>query len=267
MRRFQLIDPSRTALRSPRSGCDVALVGVYRGDGAVVRELLAGLPADATVRLWSLDDQIPDSLAALTVGAGPGTRFTLLNRLIATIPFDSRRDALVVVDDDVRFDVGDVARLVGTGMRLGYDIYQPAHVADSQVNWRFVRRRSLTVARDTDFVEQGPLLVLSGRAQQHLLPLPEDMGMGWGVEVRWWAAAQHHALRMGIIDAAAVSHLVPTAGGYDRPAQQAILDAEVARGGLTDLGDLHRRQRLLRWPYGWWIVHRGRSRRPTTVAE
>jgi hypothetical protein len=201
---------------------------------------MARMPASTTVRLWSLDGDVPADLSAHTVGSGPGHRFALLNRLVAEVPAHSRRDGMVFVDDDIRFVVGDIPRLVATAARLSLDLYQPAHSAKSHANWAFVRRHALTCARRTDFVEQGPLIGLSARAQRSLLPFPEDLGMAWGVEVRWWSIAVRDRLVQGIVDAAVVEHLTGTAQEYDRGENELRLKDELRRGGLADLGLLQR---------------------------
>lgn len=236
---LQVIDPIRLTLPAVAPDARIALACVYRARNAdVVRALLATLPPTATVRLWSLDGEVPADLAHVTKGQGPGLRFTLLNRLVADVPARARRDGLILSDDDLRFLVGDVGGLVAAAQRASLDLYQPAHSALSYANWAFVRRRALTYARQTDFVEQGPIIGLSAQAQAALLPLPEDLGMAWGVEVRWWAAALRHGLRQGIVDAVAIQHLAPTAQGYDRAAQERTLDNELRNMGLTDLGVL-----------------------------
>jgi hypothetical protein len=217
----------------------VAVVGVYRARHVgVVRALLAGAPLEWVVRLWSLDPDPPPDLAGITAGIGPGTRFALLNQLAEGVPVDDRRDGLVLTDDDVRFDVGDLGRLVEAGQRLGLDLYQPGHQATTIGSWTFVRRRPLTFGRETRFVEQGPLLVLSAAAQRVLLPLPEDLGMAWGVEARWSAACARAGLRQGIVDAVGVRHLGAVAAAYDRAGQEAQLARELQAAGLADLTDL-----------------------------
>lgn len=233
---LQRADPTRLALRRPPPGTSVLLACVYRGRNAgTVRALLAGLPPGTEVRLWSLDGAVPADLAPLTAGQGPGDRTTHLNRLVA----GASADAVVLVDDDVRFAVGSLAQLVDAGLRLDLDVYQPAHLASSYAGWDFVRRRSGVFARLTDFVEQGPLLVLSRRGAQELLPFPADDGMSWGVEVTWWAQARETSLRLGIVDAVAVRHLAPAAGAYDRPLEQQRLERRLAEHGLTSLEQLH----------------------------
>lgn len=217
-----------------------ALICVYRKNGSDhVRALIDGLPA-STVRLWSLDGEVPPDLADVTVGAGPGGRLTLLNRLVAALPQGAAAAGLVIADDDVRVEVGTLALLLDIARRLNLDVCQPAHLATSHSSWHFTRRRCLSVARRTTFVEQGPLLLLSAAAQDLLLPLPEDLSMGWGVEVRWSHQAEATGLRLGIVDAVGILHEAPAGGAYDRAVEEAVLAAEVSRAGLGDLRDLHR---------------------------
>ena len=233
----QRLDPTRLALRPLGVGTVVGLACVYRSANApVVRALLRQLPDPTVAALWCLDGEPPEDLRPITTGSGPGTRLRLLNHLVAGLP--GELDALVLADDDVRFAVGDLGRLVEAGLSLQLDLLQPAHLASSWSNWDFVRRRSFTFARQTQFVEQGPLLVLSAHARKVLLPFPADLGMGWGVEARWHEQAQTHGLRLGIVDAVAVEHLSPPGRAYDRRAAESSMHRELAAQGLVSLEEL-----------------------------
>jgi hypothetical protein len=247
----QVLDPSRFAAEAAPASAAVGVVGVYRARNlAIVRDLVAACPPGWVIRLWSLDADPPPDLVDVTVGTGPGTRFALLNRLADAIPPAARRDALVVTDDDVRFVVGDPSRLVGTGLRLGLDLYQPAHVALTTGSWTFVRKRPLVLARETGFVEQGPLFVLSGPAQPVLLPLPEDAGMAWGVEAGWWRACREAGLRQGIVDAVDVRHLGSVAAAYDRGEQEERLRRALRAAGISDMSDIQRTYARVRPTWG-----------------
>jgi hypothetical protein len=239
LERVQSLDPSRTALpRRTGRALPAGLVCVYRSrNAAVVSSLLAGLPSGVTVRLWCLDTP-PAALQDLTVGSGPGTRFALLNALVETIPAPDRVAGLVLCDDDYVFRVGSLEQLLRTGPAFGLDVWQPGHSASSWVSYPFVRRRANTFLRRTTFVEQGPVVVLSARAQELLLPLPEDLGMGWGVEVRWTDTAAAHQLGMAIVDAASIRHLSPPGVAYDRAAESAQLAATLAAGSRARVEDL-----------------------------
>jgi hypothetical protein len=240
----QKLDPSRLALpNSQLARGSVALVAVYRRKHlGRMRRLLAQLHPDVTVRLWCLDEP-PDILRHLTLGHGPGVRFKLLNDLINTIPAAKRRDGLVLSDDDYFFRVGTLPQLLTAGQALRLDMWQPAHDRSSFASFPFVRRQTATVLRRTTFVEQGPVLVLSARAQERLLPLPEDIGMAWGVEVRWAEVVKKYGLRLGIVDAVAIHHF-PPAGGYDRSLQRDQLQLLLRDAGLPSIE--HMQQELAR---------------------
>lgn len=244
----QRLDPSRLALESSPTLGAVAVVSVYRARNAqLLRGALSSLP-DAEVRLWSLDGCVPTDLADATVGTGPGMRFPLLNRLIADLPQEVRRDGLILLDDDVHFVVGHLSALLAAGRRMSLDVYQPAQTARSHGSWPITYRERLTFARVTDYVEQGPVVVLSAAGQSALLPLPEDMGMAWGVEARWWRASLEHRLRQGVVDAVALRHLVPPGRHYDRAEQDVVLARELAKVGLTDIRQLQRvHERMSAW--------------------
>lgn len=234
---LQHADPVRLALRRPSDDPAIGLACVYRTRNApVVRRLLAQLPATAPIALWCLDGVAPGDLVERTLGCGGGNRAELLNRLVRALP--DPLDALVLTDDDVRLVIGDLPRLVEAGGRLRLDVYAPAHLASSHAGWDFVRRRRGTFGRVTDFVEQGPLLVLSPVGRSIVVPMPEDMGMSWGVEVRWWQAAQEVGARLGLVDAVAVRHLAPAAAAYDRVEQEQTLQDELDRAGLQSLEQL-----------------------------
>lgn len=194
---------------------EVALVGVYRRDNAQAVDRLAHDVSKDRVALWALDDESP-RLQRHTLGRGPGLRFALLNRLVESLALGP--DAwLVIADDDVRFVRGSLAATVGLARAAGLDLCQPSHSRWSYLNWEVTRHHPGSLVRLCRFVEQGPLLVLSPEARRSLIPLPEDMGMGWGVEAVW---ASRLELRAGIVDAVTVMHERPVGqGGYDKTEQ------------------------------------------------
>lgn len=243
------VDPTPTLLArrlANRQLPPVALVSVYRRRNADrLRLLIDALPASTPVALWALDEPAP-SLAGITIGQGRGGRFLLLNQLADRVRADGQW--LVVADDDVELSAGGLPTLLRVAHVADLDLCQPAHRWDSFASWRFTRRVPLTCVRRTTFVEQGPLFVVSPRGQAHLLPLPETMGMGWGVEVLWLEVAEEAGLRFGIVDGVPARHVAPPAQAYDAAPERArALDVLYAHGH-SHFADIQRELRRWRIP-------------------
>jgi hypothetical protein len=216
----------------------IDFVCIYRQRNANrVRSLLANLPPDAHVALWALDE-VDAGLASHTVGHGPGQRPELINRLAARRADEGRW--LVVSDDDVKirprqFDLW--LRLVAWA---GLDLSQPAHLPISYPGWGVGRQRFSTFVRLGQWVEQGPMLAFSPRARQACLPLREDLGMGWGLELGWATLPAERGFRMGIVDAVGMRHLNRVAADYDRPYEDIFAEKALAEYGHTDFHDVQR---------------------------
>ena len=215
----------------------VSLISIYRSEnGSRLASVLVGLP-DANVSLWALDRPDP-VLRAWTVGSGPGTRTTLLNRLWEGVRRSVASDALVIIiDDDVAISSRQLDLYLRACRAAGLDLAQPAHLARSYTSWPFVRQRLNTYVRLTRFVEQGPLITLSRAAAELLLPLPEELGMGWGLEAVW-ARKAAKGLRLGIVDAAAMRHLTPVSRAYARDEQEAQGRAVLSDAGVSSYAEL-----------------------------
>ncbi len=164
----------------------------------------------------------------------PGARgkFQNLNRLLAAHPADGC-DWLVVLDDDVVLPRGFLDRLVYLAERLDFQLVQPAHRARSHAAWRVTRRRAGVVARQTPFVEIGPVTAFARATLPVLLPFP-DVRMGWGLDLQWAALARAHGWRCGVLDAVAIRHSVAPAGAaYARA--DALAEARTLLAGQPHL--------------------------------
>jgi hypothetical protein len=147
----------------------------------------------------------PPALAGRTAEAGlSGGKFENLNVLLATAqPADF--DWLLVVDDDVVLPERFVDRLLGLCERLGLELAQPAQTLASHSAWPVTRRRPNSLARETGFVEIGPVTVLGKEAAAALTPFPE-LRYGWGLDLHWAALARERGWRLGVLDALPVRH-------------------------------------------------------------
>lgn len=254
------LDPTAavTARRVRGSAPPVLLTVVYRRENAAtVTALVDDARADgARVVLWALDAPAP-SLEHLTLGSGPGARLALHERMRASATTDATDTAgeerwWVISDDDVRLPRGGVSRLAGVAQRGGLDVAGAAHAPGSEWNHSFTLARPLSVVRLGRFVETGPVLVLSPRAQRTLLPLPEGSLAGWGMEA-YWSSQTQPGLRSGLVDAVAVDHLVPMGGSYDATAEWERCRAFTRRFGVDDVSDL-------KTTLGTWRPWRSRPR-------
>jgi hypothetical protein len=83
------------------------------------------------------------------------------------------------------------------------------------------RRRPLTLARETAFVEIGPVTLFRRDTFDALLPFP-PLRMGWGLDVHWAALARERGWRIGVVDALPVLHAqAPAATAYPRAEAEA----------------------------------------------
>jgi GT2 family glycosyltransferase len=173
--------------------------------------------AEAILRRSSHDVEIR------TTGVEGRGKFENLNRLLAAegippaagAPGDAGFDWLLVVDDDVALPHGFLDRFLAIAERLDLKLAQPAHRLSSHAAWPVTRRRPASVARETAFVEIGPVTAFHRDTFGGLLPFP-DLRMGWGLDAHWSAVARDRGWRMGVVDATPVHHADPAAGAYGR---------------------------------------------------
>lgn len=179
---------------------------VYRSKNWRFVETLAleAEQAGITVYLWALD-RIADRLNRWTRGAGPGPRTELLNRLWNTTDRKSW-DRVMVCDDDIIFTRGSIQHLIEISIYCGFEIAQPAHAFGSHTSHPFTRCQNFTIARLTNWVDIGPVFVISGGWVDRVLPFPENYGMGWGLDLLW-QRFREEGCRFGILDAVCIRHL------------------------------------------------------------
>jgi hypothetical protein len=211
-----------------------ALVGVYRARNAdrVRRIVQPALDEGWVVSWWALDEVVGD-LAGITAGCGPGAKLPLVNEILR-LAGDS--EWLVVSDDDVTFDRGDVIQLVSLCARAGLDLAQPART-DAFVDHEITAARRLSLARRTSFVEIGPIVAVGPGWRERIVPFPEERGMGWGLELDW-LELHREGCALGIVDAVRVRHEGDRGEDYDYRAQAHRVHAELEERGFGGWQDL-----------------------------
>jgi hypothetical protein len=130
----------------------------------------------------------------------------------------------VVIDDDVAVPPRFLDRIVALCEAFGFDLAQPAQTLASHAAWRVVRRRPGALARETRFVEIGPVTAFRRPVAEALVPFPQ-LRYGWGLDLHWAALAADRGWHLGIVDALPVRHdAAPVGAAY--AADAAIEEAQ-----------------------------------------
>lgn len=154
-------------------------------------------------------------------------KFENLNALLTGTPLLGV-DWLLILDDDVVLPDGFLDALIAAAERLDLTLAQPAHRLHSHAAWSVTRRHPFATARETAFVEIGPVTLIRADAFADLLPFPA-LRMGWGLDVHWSALADARGWRLGVVDAVPVLHAeAPAGSAYSREAAVAEARAFLA---------------------------------------
>ncbi len=191
----------------------VLVLGVYLPS---VPNHAARISADLlAANQWQIDlrwaavgeGEIPDGLRELTVlrMTDRMPKFSILNLLLAEIDLSPYR-FLVVVDDDIELESGFLDRFLADQAAYDLTLAQPARTHDSYIDHYFVAQLLGIEARQTRFVEIGPVFSLRQDGFAQLLPFDEEAPMGWGLDFVWPVQLDSVSCRIGIIDAAPVRH-------------------------------------------------------------
>ena len=157
-----------------------------------------------------------------------GGKFENLNALLGQRPLEGF-DWLLVIDDDVELPPRFLDRFIAICEALDFGLAQPAQTWRSHAAWQVTRRRGGSLARETRYVEIGPVTGFRADVLAALYPFPA-LRYGWGLDVHWAALAEQNGWRLGIVDALPVRHdAAPIASAYSR--DDAVAEArEFLRG-------------------------------------
>jgi len=201
----------------------ILLAGVYLSDAPNTMDHLVGALSRSmrhTVdQRWVAlgDTAVSDAVAAVTVRIVPdrAPKFTLFNALLANEPWQDY-DYVFLCDDDIEIPDGFIDHLIDLQESLGFAATQPARTPESFSGHLIVVQQPGLVARETRFVESGPVVSFTREAFSRVFPFDDSSGMGWGLEFVWAHNLAEAGLRMGIIDSVQVVHtLRPTAVQYN----------------------------------------------------
>ncbi|GAA2168226.1 hypothetical protein [Humibacillus xanthopallidus] len=135
---------------------------------------------------------------------------------------------VLLADDDLTFARQGPSAFLRFVAAAGLDIAQPAHVLGSHGTYENLEVRAATTARQVGYVEVGPLVAVSPRAQRLVLPFPAEAQMGWGLDVVWSGLARTQGLRLGVVDATPMVHHGKVGAAYDSEVERRLLDQNLA---------------------------------------
>lgn len=191
---------------------EALVTGVYLADQLTnVVDIAGGLAKEAgsPTQRWVAVGQAPpyEWLSELTVRTldVPAPKFEILDELLRGEDL-SRFEYLVVIDDDVVLPRGFVRQFLGLQRRTGFAIAQPARTLGSHVDHPIVLQQLGVLARQTLFVEAGPVVSFHRSVFDLVAPFDLTSPMGWGYENVWAHRVVERGMKMGIIDAVPVDH-------------------------------------------------------------
>ena len=217
-------------------GRRVLVVGIYlRNKTNLAPEIMAQLHSDKhrVAQRWAsvgVGEERAAEMAAATVlsFAKPTPKFTIVNRILARENL-AEYDYVLITDDDIELPDGFLDDFIGVQETLCFALAQPARTLESNVDHPVTQERHSCIARETAFVEIGPLFCVATPAFGVLMPFDESFYMGWGLDQVWPLQMKDAGLRMGVIDITPVHHRMrPVASTYssDAARQQMVADLQ-----------------------------------------
>lgn len=209
----------------------ILVVGIYLSERAHRSQQLIeayGATAHQVDQLWVAigNGPMPEAQApfAHLRWSEKAPKFVILNRVLAKRDLDVY-DYVLISDDDIVLCRGFVDAYLAWIAHCKFSIAQPARARHSFKDHRFALQRRWIKARQTRFVEIGPVVSFDRAARRCLLPFDESSPMGWGYDFVWPVIAQDQGLRMGIVDATPVDHSFrPQSATYSRDANREVAE-------------------------------------------
>ena len=111
-------------------------------------------------------------------------KYVILNELLAAEDLE-RFDFVVNIDDDIVLPDRFLDQFLPLQARLQFAIGQPARTSNSFIDHPIVEQQRGALARETLFVEIGPVLSVHRCAFDIVFPFDLSSPMGWGYENVW----------------------------------------------------------------------------------
>jgi hypothetical protein len=136
---------------------------------------------------------------------GKKPKYEIMNELISAEDL-SQYEYLLMTDDDVVLPEGFLDEFITLQEHLKFVIAQPARTPNSHIDHPIVEQQSGILARETLFVEIGPVVSFHRSVYDFIFPFDLTSSMGWGYENVWSYLVRERKMKMGIIDHTPVDH-------------------------------------------------------------
>lgn len=191
----------------------VLVLGVYLANKSnniqdVVSVISKSRRYAATQRWIALGGEPPTKqVAEVTVGTvlRKKSKFHIINELLAKEKL-SQYEYVLLTDDDVVLPDEFLDHFISLQAQVGFSIAQPARTINSYIDHPIVEQQKGVLARQTLFVEIGPIVSFHKSAYELVFPFDLTSPMGWGYENVWAYRLAQHQMKMGIIDVVPVDH-------------------------------------------------------------
>jgi hypothetical protein len=149
----------------------------------------------------------PSELLGLTVKKQKILRpkFEVINELLAE-ELLNEYEYVIVSDDDILLPTHFLDNYLRLVKKYDFCLAQPARSLNSFNDHDLVWQIKDLQARQTRFVEIGPIFSMRKDIYDHFLPFDLSSPMGWGYDFTWPCIVEELGLRMGIVDSTPVDH-------------------------------------------------------------
>ncbi len=191
----------------------VLILGIYLAnkDNKVrhlIEEFNTSKSFDVTQKWVALNGEPPCTLVEASTAlriTEKVPKFNLINKLLLDVDLYDF-DYLIVSDDDITLPKEFLDNYINLQNKYGFSLCQPARTKNSYLDHAIVKEVDNTEARQTKFVEIGPLFSVRREAFDLITPFDEEAPMGWGLDFVWPKILSSKNLIMGIIDKTPVDH-------------------------------------------------------------
>lgn len=117
-------------------------------------------------------------------------------------------DYILIADDDIILPNKFLDKFIALQSNYNFALAQPARTKNSYIDHPIVQQQDGVIARQTNFVEIGPVFSIHKTIFDLIIPFDLTSPMGWGYENIWAKKISDNGNKMGIIDAISVDHSI-----------------------------------------------------------